>query len=133
MTKALAAGMVYFLAVFAAGFLLGTLRVLIVVPAAGEFAAILLELPAILAVAWLACRRTVRGFAVPAAAAPRLAMGASAFALVMAAEFVLAVFAFGLPAGEYAASFLTPAGAPGLAGQVLFALFPLIQGRRRQG
>ena len=50
----------YAAAVFAAGFLLGTLRVLWLVPRFGPTAAVALELPLILAVSWIACRHVAR-------------------------------------------------------------------------
>lgn len=56
MMRAALAGLAYFTLVFAAGFGLGTLRVLALAPILGEGGAVLLELPIILAIAWMACR-----------------------------------------------------------------------------
>ena len=65
----------------------------------------------------------------PAAAGPRLAMGGVAFALLMVAEFTLSLTAFGSTPGAFFASFATPAGVLGLAGQVVFGLWPWWLGR----
>jgi hypothetical protein len=58
-----AAGL-YFLLVFTAGFMLGTVRVLFIVPAIGERTAELLEMPLMLLVVALAARFIVRKYAV---------------------------------------------------------------------
>src|SRR6056297_2168880 len=72
--------------VFAAGIVLGTLRTLVLAPALGPLGAVLAELPVILALAWLALGGVLRRWPVPARAAPRLALGALAFAMLIALE-----------------------------------------------
>jgi hypothetical protein len=52
MTRILLTGTAYIVAVFAAGFVLGVLRTLVLVPLFGELAAVLVELPVMLTVAW---------------------------------------------------------------------------------
>jgi hypothetical protein len=130
MSTAIRAGFAYFACVFALGFVLGTIRVLWLVPVLGEVAAVLAELPAMLAASWLAARWLVQRFAVPAGA-PRLAMGALAFALLMAAEAGLGVLAFGESLGSWAAGLVAVPGVFGLAGQLGFALMPLFVGARQ--
>jgi hypothetical protein len=131
MSRAIAAGTVYFVAVFLVGFVLGILRVLVVAPRLGAVAAVLIEAPAILAASWVASRECVRRFGVGRSPGLRLAMGGSAFALLMAVEAALAVLAFGLSLADHLAAYLTVAGALGLAAQLGFAVIPLIQVRRR--
>jgi hypothetical protein len=85
--RALKAGLVYFTLVFAAGFALGTVRVLFLVPAVGETVAVLTELPVMLTIAcrltisWIACRFVVARLRVPAVLSDRIVMGVFAFAL----------------------------------------------------
>ncbi len=126
MTRAFAAGAAYFTFVFAAGFVFGAVRTLILEPRLGALAAVAVELPAMLAVSWLACGWTLQRFTVPPELGARAAMGASAFTLLMAAELALAV-AFGATAAGFVGGFAAPAGALGLAGQIAFALFPLMR------
>lgn len=125
MTRAAKAGIVYFLCVFAAGFVLGTIRVLILVPAVGEWPANLIELPIILTICWFVCGWAIRRYAVEPALGGRATMGAIAFALVMIAELALATLLFGESISAYAARLAAPLGLAGLAGQLCFALFPL--------
>jgi len=58
----LKAAALYFLLVFSAGFVLGTLRVLLIVPAVGERAAELLEIPLMVAIVAIAARFIVRKY-----------------------------------------------------------------------
>jgi hypothetical protein len=124
------AGTAYFLVVFIIAFALGAFLVTVVAPSLGAVIAVSLEAPLILAVSWFASRWACAEFAVPASMLPRLAVGAFAFALLMAAELALSVIAFGRPVDVYLASFMTPEGLIGLASQVIFALIPAMQALR---
>ncbi|WP_133162197.1 hypothetical protein [Hyphococcus luteus] len=126
--SALKAGLVYFLSVFAVGFMLGTIRVLLIEPHLGALGAVLLETPFILAASWLFCRCWIGRFNVPSALVSRLGMGAIAFALLIAAEILLGLYGFGRSLADQIAAWRSPPGALGLAGQILFGLFPLVQG-----
>ena len=130
MPPVISAAALYFAIVFAAGFGLGTLRVFVIAPALGEGAAVALELPVMLALSWLACRQVLLRIPVAPSPAPRLAMGGLAFALLMAAELVLSVAAFGRTVADHIAAYQTAPALLGLAGQIAFALFPLTQARR---
>lgn len=126
MKKAAAAGVLYFAIVFAAGFVLGAVRVAFLAPAVGETPATLIELPVILGASWAACAFVVRRLGVAARPAPRLVMGAVAFALLIAAEIGLGL---GLMNRNFAAQMQEMTSTPGLiglAGQALFAMFPVI-------
>lgn len=97
MRRALGAALACFLLVYAAGFILGIVRVLAVAPRAGELAAVLIEAPFMLAASWLAAGWSIRRFGVPRAAGPRAVMGGAGFLLLMAAEFALAGLLFARP------------------------------------
>jgi uncharacterized membrane protein YhdT len=125
MASAIKVGILYFAIVFAAGFLLGTFRVFVLLPLIGELAAVALELPIILIISWLVCRRLINRFSVPATASQRLAIGALAFCLLMLAEVGLSVLVFDRSGAEYLAHLQTAPGLLGLAGQIAFALLPL--------
>ncbi|GAB4350906.1 MAG: hypothetical protein Kow0026_07490 [Oricola sp.] len=125
--KALKAGLAYFLLVFAAGFALGTIRVLFLVPAVGETLAVLIETPVILTVSWYACAFVVAKLRVPPVTGDRIAMGMIAFALLMIAEAGVAWLLGGRSVSTYLAHYASPAGALGLAGQIVFGAFPVLQ------
>lgn len=125
---AVRAAFAYFAIVFATGFVLGTIRTLGLAPRLGEVAAVAVEIPFMLLVAALACRWLVRRLAVPPRAADRIVMGGLAFVLLMVAELCLAL-GFGTPPAAFLAGLAAPAGALGLAAQVVFALLPLVVAR----
>jgi len=113
----------YWAVVFALGFVLGTVRVLWVIPRIGMVPATLLELPVILAASWFAAGWLVRRFALKAGG-EALAVGALAFAILMAAECALAGVLSGQSPAQWLAGLAEPHAVLGLAGQVLFALMP---------
>ena len=122
------AGVGYFLPVFAFAFAIGVVRTLVVAPRVGDVIAVGLELPLVLGCAWAVCRRVARRVA-PGVAA-RAIMGATAFALLMTVEFVMATALFGRAPAQWLAALGTPAGLLGLAGQVGFGVMPLFVRRR---
>lgn len=126
-TRVIRAAAIYFGFVFGAGFALGTLRTLFVAPRFGELLAVILELPAMLAISWIVCGRVVTRLQLPLRLAPRAAMGGIAFGLLMLTEFTLAIGLFGRSPSEYAAHFTTPHGLVGLIGQILFGLMPIVR------
>jgi hypothetical protein len=125
---AIKAGLCYFALTFGAGFLLGPLRILLLVPRVGTRAAELAELPVMIVVMWLAARWTIRRFHVPSSTASRLAMGTLAFALLLAAEFSLVLPLRGLTLEQYFATRDPVSGTAYYASLVLLALMPLIAG-----
>jgi hypothetical protein len=127
MPAALRAGAGYFAIVFVVGFVLGTIRALVVVPRFGEANAVLIELPVMLALSWIVCASLVRRFAVPPRFAARVVMGGTAFALLMIAEAGVSMFGFGRTLAEHLSIYRTAGVRLGLAAQVAFALFPVLQ------
>lgn len=130
----LLAGAVYFVTVYAAGFVLGTVRELLLVPAFGAFTATAIEAPVMLAVCFLAARwvtlRSNAGYSLR----QRLMIGIFAFCLLMLAELVLAHVLRGLSFTMWLEHFATPQGA--LSGVLfgVFAILPaLVGGARKSG
>jgi hypothetical protein len=128
---AVRAGALYALIVFGVGFVLGTIRVLLMIPHIGETAAVLAEAPIMLAASWYVCRWSVERLEAPRSLPSRTVMGAVAFVTLMLAELALGVLAFGRPLAEQFGAYVTRAGAIGFAAQVIFAVFPVIQVWRR--
>ena len=119
----LTAALAYWATVFAFAFVLGVARTLWLAPQIGALAAIACEVPLTLAASWFAARALTRRHRI-APGGEALSMGLVAFAILMLAEVALARVLAGRSPGEWAASLLTPQGALGLGGQVLFALMP---------
>ena len=129
MTSPLKSGAFYFALVFAAGFVLGAIRTLLLAPRVGDLAAVAIELPVMLAVAWFACGAVLRWVKPGQGIAARAVMGLLAFALLMAAELALALL-LGVPStSAWLVSLTSAHGLLGLAGQIVFAIFPLVRYR----
>ena len=105
---------------------MGVARTLVIAPRIGTTAAVLLEVPILLAASWVIARRLLRDrdLALP----QRMAVGTIAFVLTMASEVVLSALMRGQSAGEWAAVVATPIGLVGLAGQLGFAAIPALIG-----
>jgi len=127
MDAVIKAGLAYFGAVFVVGFMLGAVRVLLLVPRLGETVSVLLEVPVILAVSWRVSGWTTREFRVSSAVPRRLLMGVVAFALLMLAEMGVSVFAFGRSIEDHFAAYRSSQGVIGLIAQIAFAFIPLMQ------
>jgi hypothetical protein len=124
--QALKAGLAYFALVFGAGFILGAVRVPILVPRLGMRTAELLEAPVMLVVIFFAARFVVRRFSLPSRAALRLLVGAMALAFLLLAEFALVVVVQRQALGAYVASRDPVSGTVYLAMLALFAAMPLL-------
>ena len=92
---------VYFLLVFGAGFVLGPIRILLVVPHVGIRAAELMEAPIMLMVIIAASRWIARRFPGTAELPSRLAVGVLSLALMLGAELSLAHALRGISVREY--------------------------------
>jgi hypothetical protein len=128
----LKAGMVYFVFVFGAGFLLGPIRILWVVPRLGTRVAELLEAPIMFVITIVAARWIVRRLAVPSTASSRLSMGGIALSLLLIAEFTLVLWLRGISIREYLAGRDPVAGAVYCLMLGAFAVMPILVGRRRR-
>lgn len=128
----LTAGLAYFAIVFAIAFVLGLIRVPFLVPLIGDLTAVLIELPIILTLAWLICRKLVSSLNVPQTIGSRAVMGGLALVLLLSAELALSTIVFGNSIIDHLRSYSSLPQALGLAGQFAFGLFPMIQMRMRR-
>ena len=126
MFRATEAGAIYAIVGFLIGFILGTIRVLLFAPRLGETTAVIVEVPIMLLASWFACRWCVDRLHVARTVPARLLMGLVAFLVLMSAEVGLGAV-FGRSIVDQLASYGSLSGAIGLAAQVIFAMFPVIQ------
>jgi hypothetical protein len=129
-SQVLKAGALYFTLVFGAGFVLGSIRVLWLVPRTGERTAELMETPIMLVVTILAARWVAARQALPHSPVLRLGVGCVALGLLLLAEFTLVLGLRGLTISEYLASRDPVSGAVYVAMLGVFALMPLLVARR---
>lgn len=115
----------YFAVVFAAAFAMGALRMAVIAPQIGAFAAVAVEVPVILAVSWVVAGRVLRQW--PLGLPQRLAMGALAFGILMLAELAFAAMLFGQTFVGFFTAMATLPGLLGLAGQLGFAAIPALR------
>jgi hypothetical protein len=123
------ASALYFALVFAAGFVLGTIRTLWVVPRVGTRTAELMEAPIMLGVSILAAAWVVRRLAIPHSIGQRLAVGLAALALMLSAELTVVLWLRKLTLAEYVASRDPVAGSVYLLSLAAFAAMPALVGR----
>jgi hypothetical protein len=126
----LKAGVLYFALVFGAGFVLGPIRILGVVPRFGTRMAELMETPVMFVVTIVAARWIVRRLAVPSTPFKRLGMGGVALGLLLVAEFTLVLWLRGLSLSEYLASRDPVSGTVYYVLLGVFAIMPLLVARR---
>lgn len=116
----------YFLLVFGAGFMLGTGRVLILVPLLGERTAELLEMPLMLAVIIAAARWVVR-YKLDGRQSSALAVGFIAMGFVLLADLAVGVWLRGMSPTEVFMNRDPVSGAAYYAALLLFAVMPNAQ------
>jgi hypothetical protein len=118
-----AAGL-YFLIVFATGFVLGPIRELWAVPRFGERVAELIEQPIMLVAVVLAARWTVRRFRVSLETSKSLGIGLIALGFLLVAELLVVVGVRGLSVANYIKSRDPVSGTVYLLMLAVFALMP---------
>lgn len=126
----LKAGALYFGVVFGAGFVLGTIRVLWIVPRFGTRAAELMETPIMLVVTILAARWVARRLSLEPKVATRLGVGIVALGLLLAAEFAVVLRFRGQTIGEYVQNRDPVAGTVYVVMLAIFAIMPLLVARK---
>jgi hypothetical protein len=122
----------YFLLVFGAGFVLGMVRVLVVVPQLGERAAELLEMPLMLIVTVIAARWIVRHRLDAHRLSSALSVGFLALGIMLFAELAVGMWLRGLSATEVFLNRDPVSGAAYYASLLLFAVMPAIITRFQQ-
>jgi len=120
----------YFILVFGAGFVLGPIRIMWIVPRFGTRIAELMETPIMFLVIIVAARWIARRLAVPYTLSIRLGMGCVALGLLLVAEFTLVLWIRGLSISEYLASRDPVSGTVYYVMLCVFAIMPLLVARR---
>jgi hypothetical protein len=115
--RGLKAGVVYFLLMFAVGWILGPSRELWAVPHFGRVAATLLEAAITLIAMIVTARWVIRRFDMPQTLGATISIGLIAIGLLLPAEIAGVVWLRGLSLREYLASFVT---APGIISLLMF-------------
>ena len=127
MTPMIRASFLYFVLVMGAGFLLGSVRVLFVVPHLGERWAELAEMPIMAMVIFVAAGYILRRYPEVQTRGRALVVGFTALALSVSAELVLAVVLQSQSLAEYLASRDKISGSVYLVMLVAFALMPRLR------
>lgn len=127
--ETLKAGALYFALVFGAGFVLGPILILWLVPRFGTRIAELMETPLMLAVIIVAARWVVRRLALSSTSSKRLGVGIIALGLLLVVEFSLVLWLRGLTFHDYLASRDPVAGTVYIVMLGLFAIMPLLVAR----
>lgn len=118
----------YFMLVFGAGFLLGPIRVLLLVPRVGTRTAELIEMPLMLCAIWFAAGWINRRSTHKEVASTRLGVGLVTVGLVLGADIGVGVFLRGMTIGEVFLSRDPISGAAYYGLLVLCALLPWLRG-----
>jgi uncharacterized membrane protein AbrB (regulator of aidB expression) len=118
--QALKAGVIYFLLMFAVGWILGPIRELWAVPRFGHLTALLFEAVIMLIAMIISARWVMRRFEVHQTLGSTILMGLVALAILAPAEIAGVLWVRGSSLQEYLASFAT---APGVISAVMFLLF----------
>jgi hypothetical protein len=126
----LKAGALYFAVAFGAGFVLGFIRTLWVVPRVGERTAELMETPIMLGVIILAARWVAGRLALASTPTTRLGVGCVALGFLIVAEMTMGVWLRGLTIAQYFAGRDPVAGTVYIVMLGVFAIMPLLVARR---
>ena len=128
--RVIKASLLYFIIVFGAGFILGPIRILWVVPRFGIRIAELMETPIMFVVTIVTARWVVRRLSVPSSLHSRLGMGSVALILMLVAEFTLVLWLQGLSISDYLASRDPVSGTVYYVMLGVYAIMPILVARR---
>jgi hypothetical protein len=124
-----AAASSYFGSVFAVGFILGIVRTIVLEPIVGALVSVIIEMPIILLASWFLANWVVQYFRI-VSRRHALLVGLCAVFLLWLAELALAL-TMGATFDEWAHGLMIPPGLLGVAGQVVFAMLPVLVVTRR--
>lgn len=120
------AGALYFVGMFALGWVLGPIRELVVVPRTGPAGAVALEGPVMVVAAYFWARHLIARFSVPAGTTHRAAMGLTGLALLLSAELLMTRLMLGLDPAQFLVRLSTPRGLISMALFASFAAMPML-------
>ena len=123
-------GVLYFAFVFGAGFVLGPIRILWVVPRVGERMAELMEMPIMFVVIFFAAGWIVRRLGKPSTPSRRLGTECVALGLLLFMEFSVVLRLQGLSLSDYFARRDPVSGTVYYLMLGVFAIMPLLVARR---
>ena len=117
--------------VFAFAFVTGAIRTVLTSQNFGitPLIGVLIELPIILLFAWRVCDSVMRWMRVSPDLSVRLLTCATALIAMLAAEYSLSALVLGRSLPAFLATYGQPEAMIGLAGQIIFATFPLFRWR----
>lgn len=124
------AGALYFILVFGAGFVLGPIRILWVVPRFGTRIAELMEAPIMFVVIVVTAGWIVQRLDLPYTLSVRFSMGCIALVFLLIAEFTLVLWLRGMSISDYLASRDPISGTAYYIMLGVFAIMPLLVARR---
>ena len=125
-------GIIYWALIYAVGFALGTVRILLVVPLLGERAAELIELPVMLVATYFAARFVTQRFKATRRV-EYLHSGLVALGLLLLAEAMFVVGILGLSITDYIAKKDPVAGAAYVVALIIYMGMPWLVGKTRDG
>ena len=125
----LKAGAIYFLILFALGWILGPIRVLWAAPRLGPTISMLLEAIVMLTAMIIVAKWAIRRFGVISTRGAAISMGLIALGLLLSAEFAGILWIRKLSVRDYLATFLSPSGLVALLMFLLFGAMPTLVSR----
>ncbi|HLP21097.1 MAG TPA: hypothetical protein VK174_12380 [Chitinophagales bacterium] len=117
----------YAIGIFAAGFILGTIRTIVLLPVVGALSAVCIEIPLMWLASWLYAHYLTKRLNLSRLWYWRLLSGAIAFTILMAIEVSVALFIFRQSTQFLVKGWQTLPGLLGLLAQIVFGFIPLVQ------
>lgn len=121
------AALYYSAGIFLLGFLLGTLRTIVIVPRIGRLAGVLVEIPIMLAVSWFYCIRLTNRYSLFGDLRNSALFGVLSFLFLQCAEISFSFLIFREQWTDYIVNMGSLPGILGLSAQILFGFIPVLQ------